>query len=349
MADGGEGTLQCIFAHKKEQLMAATVQDPLGNLIEAAYGITSIKDDRTEALTKTAVIEIAEASGLNLVAKKLRNPLVTSSYGTGQLILAALDQGCRHFIIALGGSATCDAGMGALSALGIQFKDASGNTITPNGGGMSHLHSIDSSALDPRLADSSFILAHDVDNPLLGLEGSLMYAAQKGATPEQVALLHKGYEQFAHIIQNTTGRNIGSLKGAGAAGGMAGGLAAFLNVTFKLGALVVMEAVNFRDKIQEASLLITGEGQIDNQTIYGKAPIAVAGLAKSYQIPVIAVCGNLKEGFEVVYHHGIDAVFSITRGPMTEEECFTEAKSLLINVANNIARIMSFRRMSEIT
>lgn len=335
MADGGEGTLNALIKDNHAQIHKAQVADPLGSAHEASFGILE------ESLT--AVIEMAEASGLQLIPKTLRNPLEANTSGTGELILKALDLGCRQFIIGLGGSATCDAGMGALHALGVKFKKADGELLKPGGGSLWQIHSIDTQNLDPRAREAEFILAHDVDNPLLGLEGALMYAPQKGASTADVEILHKGYEQFAHCVYQNNQKMIGTVKGGGAAGGLGAGLYAFLNAHFEPGAEVVINHCHFLEKIQDAHLIITGEGQIDSQTIHGKAPIAAAKAAKAKNIPVIALCGNLKEGFEVVYQHGLDAVFSIAPGPISLEDSILSTKSLLINTANNIARLLKLR------
>lgn len=334
MADGGEGTLNCLVPHNQ---FRARVKNPLGEMCEANYGI--LEDG-------TAVIEMAEASGISLIPKKNLNPLLANTVGTGELIKIALDKGCRKFIIGLGGSATTDAGMGALTALGLQFKNNAGETLIPNGRNLSEIHEIITKNLDARLQEAEFILAHDVNNPLLGLEGALMYAPQKGATVGDIALLHKGFEQFSYVASKMSGKMIGTIVGGGAAGGLGAGLYAFLNAKFVPGAEIVSESLHLKEKMKNATLVITGEGQIDTQTAYGKVPCQVAHLAKELNIPVIALCGNIKDGFEVVYHHGINAVFSITTGPMTQKRSMVLVKSLLINTANNLARLLKLQLTS---
>ncbi len=332
MADGGEGTLEALLANKTLTIHTAEVTNPLGEKIKAAYGIQP---------DNTAVIEMATASGLSLVPTPKRNPLYTTTFGTGELILAALNKGCRRFIIGLGGSATCDGGVGALAALGVQFKNALGDIITPNAEGLEKLTTIDAKLLDTRLSDCEFILAHDVDNPLLGLEGALMYAPQKGATPAQVEILHIIFERYALMLSQLIQKPIGNISGTGSAGGLTTGLFAFLNATLKPGALVVMEAVNLRQKMQQADLVITGEGQIDAQTIHGKTPIAVARLARELKIPVIGIAARLGRGYHEVYKHGIDAVFSMINSPISEEVCHAYTQPLLAAAANNIARLLA--------
>lgn len=332
MADGGEGTLDCFLASREVTLHTVPVTDPCGDKINANLGV--LPDN-------TAIIEMALASGLTLVPREKRNPLQTTTFGTGELIRAALDLGCRRFIIGLGGSATTDGGVGALAALGIQFKNANGQAIEPTAMGIEKLVTIDTSTLDPRLSSTEFILAHDVDNPLLGLQGALMYAPQKGATPEQVEQLHKILERYALMITEISKKPVGNLPGTGAAGGLAAGLYAFLNATLEPGASVIIEAVNLREKLSNASLVITGEGQIDAQTIRGKTPIAVAKLAKELHIPVIALAARLGRGYHEVYSEGIDAVFSIVNAPISHEVCLAYTKPLLAAAANNIARLLA--------
>lgn len=332
MADGGEGTLDALLASERLTLHFAEVTNPLGEKMKAAYGIQP---------DNTAVIEMATASGLSLVPALKRNPLQTTTFGTGELIRAALDKECRRFIIGLGGSATCDGGVGALSALGVQFKNALGEAITPNAAGLDKLATIDATLLDARLVESEFILAHDVDNPLLGLAGALMYAPQKGATAAQVETLHIILERYALMLSEITQKSIGTIPGTGAAGGLAAGLFAFLNATLKPGAVVVMENVNLREKMHNANLIVTGEGQIDAQTIRGKTPVAVAQLAHELNIPVIAIAARLGKGYYEVYKHGINAVFSMINAPVSEEICHAYTQPLLGSAANNIARLLA--------
>ncbi len=334
MADGGEGTLDSFLANRTLALHTVEVMNPLGEKIKASFGI--LEDN-------TAIIEMAKASGLSLVPLEKRNPLKTTTYGTGELIRAALDQGCRRFIVGLGGSATCDGGVGALAALGVQFKNIQGQEIEPTAEGLEKLAKIDPSTLDPRAVEAEFIIAHDVDNPLLGLQGALMYAPQKGATAEQAEILHKTLEHYSLMVSTVTGKQVGNIPGTGAAGGLAAGLFAFLNGKLEPGASVLINAVYLRDKIQNAQLLVTGEGQIDAQSVRGKTPIAVAKLAKEFNIPVIAIAARLGKGYHEVYSHGIDAVFSIVNGPISSEICLAYTKPLLAAAANNIARLLALR------
>lgn len=342
LADGGTGTLDILLHYLPGQIYSTLITAPLGNRKDARFGI--IND------SKTAIIEIAEASGLHLVCESSRNPLKTTSYGTGELILAALNEGCRSFIIGLGGSATCDGGMGALKALGLQFKDAFGQDIEMMGEGMLKLNHIITEHLDPRLADSHFILAHDVDSPLLGLSGALRYTPQKGGNSESIEELHKGLEQYAFVVQNTVQKNISTLSGTGAAGGLAAGLYGFLNAKLTLGSHLIMNSAKFSEKIKEATLIITGEGQLDAQTLHGKTPFAVAQEAKKNHIPVIGIVGRLGLGFESMYECGMDALFTIiNHGPKEEfndKFCTTQAKPAKQNLrdtAQNVARLLALR------
>ena len=335
MADGGEGTLECLLYHTDTQSQGIrhtiSVSDPLGNPIQAIYGV----------LDETAIIEIAQASGLNLVPLTQRNPLKTSTFGTGEIILEALNKGYKRFIIGLGGSATCDAGMGALCALGIQFYDKNHQLLKPSGENLKKIASINSAQLDKRALAAEFILAHDVNNPILGPEGALIYAPQKGATKSDLKILNEGLHNFVECIQNNTAHpNIGTLAGGGAAGGLAAGLFAFLNASLKPGANLLIESLKLPKLIHNADLVITGEGQIDTQSLYGKAPIAVAQLAKSQDIPVVAIVGKIGNGYKAIYELGIEAAFSIADGPCTYEYCKKNVSSLLTQTSMNIARLM---------
>lgn len=332
MADGGEGTLAALAQALPLTKHTVEVTGPLFKKHQAHYGV--LQQDNT------AIIEMSQASGLRWVPLEERDPLQTTTYGTGELILDAIEQGYRRIIIGLGGSATSDGGMGALTALGIEFKDITHQTLKPIGENLSKIASIDLSELDPRIAECEFVLAHDVDNPLLGLEGALMYAPQKGATPEDVELLHKGYENFSLQLTNTTGKSLGNLKGTGAAGGMAAGLFAFLNARLTPGAPLLMELVSLPEKLENANFVITGEGQLDGQSLHGKTPISIAKLAKSKNIPVIAFAAYIKDEMDELYQQGITAAFSIAPGPVAKEICLKYAKPLLMQSAYNVARLL---------
>lgn len=332
MADGGEGTLAALDQGLPLIQHTIEVTGPLFQRHKAHYAILQQE--------KTAIIEMAQASGLRFVPMQTRNPLHTTSYGTGELILDAVKNGCKRFIIGLGGSATCDGGIGALSALGVQFKSTEGQTLKPIGANLNKISHIDLSGLNPRILECEFLLAHDVDNPLLGLEGALMYAPQKGASSEDVELLHKGLENFSYQITQSTQKQLGELPGTGAAGGLAAGLFAFCNARLTPGAALIMELLGFSQKLENANLVITGEGQLDNQSLHGKTTIAIAKLAQEKSIPVIVFAANLNNDLTELYQQGILAAFSIAPGPITKEKSIELAKSFLTRAAYNVARLL---------
>ncbi|MCY8815992.1 glycerate kinase [Bacillus atrophaeus] len=333
MADGGEGTVQSLVDATNGCIKEQCVTGPLGETVKAFYGL--LGDG------KTAVIEMAAASGLHLVPEENRNPLVTSTRGTGELILAALDSGVKHLIIGVGGSATNDGGAGMVQALGGRLLDQSGNNIGPGGGALSQLVSIDVTGLDARLKDVKIEVACDVDNPLTGPRGaSAIFGPQKGATPEMVHLLDQNLSRFADIAERALGKSCRDIEGAGAAGGLGASLLAFLDADLKRGIDIVLEFVSFEDAVKDADLVITGEGRIDSQTIYGKTPIGVAKAAKKYDVPVIGLAGSLSLDSDVVYEHGIDALFSIVPGVITLPDAFEHAAHYMERTARNIAASM---------
>ena len=330
MADGGEGTAEAMVAATGGRLVAVLVTGPLGEPVQARYGLTGDG--------KTAIVEMAAASGLALVAPGRRNPLVTTSYGTGELIGAALDAGARHLIIAIGGSATNDGGAGMLQALGVRLQDRSGTEIGFGGGSLAGLDRIDTSALDERLQACRIEAACDVDNPLTGPKGaSAIFGPQKGATPDMVAQLDGNLARYARVISRDLGAQVECVPGAGAAGGMGAALLACFGARLRPGIEIVMEAVGLELLVQDADLVITGEGRIDSQTIHGKTPIGVARLAKRYGKPVIGIAGCLSTDVGVVYEHGIDAVFSVLSGAVTVEEALAHAATNVRAASRNIA------------
>ena len=330
VADGGEGTVDAMIAATGGQRIEVEVAGPLGTPVLAFYGL--LGDD------KTAVIEMAAASGLELIPPTQRNPLLTTTFGTGQLIRAALDAGARHFIIGLGGSATNDGGAGMLQALGGDLLDTHGKSIPPGGGGLSHLAQIELDALDPRLEGCIFEIACDVSNPLLGPQGaSAIFGPQKGATPEMVDQLDTNLAHFAQLILRDFGHDLASQPGTGAAGGMSLCLIAFLNGTLRPGVEIVTDAIGLDTALSDADLVITGEGRIDSQSIRGKTPVGVARLAQAYGIPVIAIGGCLAADTAVVYQHGITAAFAAVNRPCSLETALNEARANLRSAARNIA------------
>ncbi|MFV8825902.1 glycerate kinase [Thauera sp. WH-2] len=330
VADGGEGTVEAMVAATEGQLCSAAVTAPLGDTVQARYGLTGDG--------MTAVIEMAAASGLTLVPPADRNPLVTSSRGTGELIRAALDAGARRFILGIGGSATNDGGAGMVQALGARLLDAQGREIGPGGGALAALDRIDVSALDPRLAASHIEVACDVDNPLTGVRGaSAVFGPQKGATPGMVAVLDENLARFARIVERDLCVTVDPVPGAGAAGGMGAAMLAFFGATLRPGIEIVTAAVGLDAHVRDADLVITGEGRIDFQTVHGKTPIGVARVAKRHGRPVIGIAGSLGSGVDAVYAHGIDAVFSVLARPCTLDEALYDAAENLRVAARNLA------------
>ncbi|MFZ7305159.1 glycerate kinase [Avibacterium avium] len=331
MADGGEGTVQSLVDATQGKLIQCTVTAPLGNKIDAFWGLSGDGE--------TAFIEMAAASGLHLVPMEVRNPLKTTSFGTGELILNALNYGVKKIILGIGGSATNDAGVGMLQALGARFLNAENQSLGYGGEQLIHTAHIDLSQLDSRLAQVQIEVACDVNNPLCGETGaSAVFGPQKGATAQMVQQLDAALAHFAEKVQQQLGINIANQAGAGAAGGMGGGLLLLPKVRLKKGVNIVLETLNFSVQVQDADLVITGEGRMDGQSAYGKTPIGVAKTAKQFGKPVIAIVGCLREDYEVVYEQGIDAVFPIIRQLDSLENTLRSGKENLISTAQNIAR-----------
>jgi glycerate kinase len=330
MADGGEGTVQSLVDATNGEIIKHTVIGPLGEAVVGFYGLFG--DGRT------AVIEMAAASGLHLVKPALRDPLKTTTYGTGELIKAVLDKGVKHIIIGIGGSATNDGGLGMAQALGIRMLDSNGNELGYGGGELNKLSTIDMSNIDPRLAETRLEVACDVDNPLCGPKGaSYVFGPQKGATPEMAKQLDHNLAHFAHIIKSQLGKDVIGREGAGAAGGLGAALLGLLEAELRPGIEIVMDAVNLNNIIANADLVITGEGRIDSQTIHGKTPIGVARTAKKYHLPVIGIAGCLSSDCNVVYEYGIDAVFSVVNRATDLASALAEAAENIELTSRNIA------------
>ena len=349
VADGGEGTTEALLAATSGIRVSAQVTGPLGQPVEAFWGLLGESSQAgmlAASKDKVAVIEMAAASGLDWVPPKQRNPLITTSRGTGELILVALDQGVTRFIIGLGGSATNDAGVGMLQALGVRFLDQAGHELAAGGGALSQLCTIDLTHLDKRLAQAQFEVACDVDNPLTGASGaSAVFGPQKGATPEQVSLLDANLAHFAALTQRVTGNAIEQVAGAGAAGGLGGAFLGYLNADLRSGIDIVLDAVGFDQHLQGAALVIAGEGRMDSQSIYGKTPIGVSQRVKAVvNVPVIALAGSLAKDVEVVYAHGVDAVFSVVQGVSSLEQALAEAEENVYRTALNVARVFVLSR-----
>ena len=333
VADGGEGTVDAMVAATGGRKETVTVSGPLGEPVEAFYGLTGDGD--------TAVIEMAAASGLALVPPDRRNPLLTSSRGTGELIRAALDAGARRFILGIGGSATNDGGAGMVQALGARLLDLEGRELDGSGGDLARLERIDVSALDPRLAECRIEVACDVDNPLTGARGaSAVFGPQKGATPEMVQVLDANLARLARIVGRDLGVAVDTVPGAGAAGGMGAAMLAFFGATLKPGIEIVTAAVDLDTHVRDADLVITGEGRIDFQTVHGKTPIGVARVAKRHGKPVIGIAGSLGAEVGVVHAHGIDAVFSVLGKPCTLDEALRDAAANVELTARNVAAVL---------
>lgn len=332
MADGGEGTVQSLVDVTGGKILTAAVTGPLLEKIEAFYGI--LGDG------KTAVIEMAAASGLPLVSEEKRNPMITTTYGTGELIKNALDMGCRNIIIGIGGSATNDGGLGMAKALGVKFLDEAGEDIGHGGGSLSKLHTIDLSGIDDRLKDCSITAACDVDNPLCGPRGATyVFGPQKGAQGDMLEILDRNLEHYARIVKDTLGVDIKDIPGAGAAGGLGGGLIAFLGVKLQRGIDIVIETVQLEKHIKDADLVITGEGMMDYQTQYGKTPYGVAQAAKKQGLPVVALVGQIGRNANVLYELGIDSIFSIVDGPMSLDNAIENGAELLQDAAERVMRL----------
>lgn len=330
VADGGEGTVDAMVAATGGRRVDVTVTGPLGEPVEAFYGLTG------DGLT--AVIEMAAASGLALIPRAARDPLRATSRGTGELILAALDAGARRFILGIGGSATNDGGAGMVQALGARLLDRHGAELGGGGGALGGLARIGLDELDPRLAQCTIEVACDVDNPLVGPRGaSAVFGPQKGATPEMVRELDAGLAHFAAIVERDTGVAVADVPGTGAAGGMGAAMLAFLGARLRPGIDIVMEAVGLDRAVADADLVITGEGRIDSQSIHGKTPIGVARVAKRHAKPVIGIAGCLSADAAVVHAHGIDAVFSVLYRPCTVDEALRDAAANVEMAARNIA------------
>lgn len=332
MADGGEGLVQSIVDATQGEKFSTQVTAPLGNKVSASWGMTGDG--------QSAVIEMAEASGLHLVPTDKRNPLISTSYGTGELISAALDKGLRRIILGIGGSATNDGGVGMLQALGAKFVDKTGKSLSFGGAALADLAQIDMSGLDPRLQETRIEVACDVDNPLCGEHGaSAVFGAQKGATKADIQRLDAALRHFAEQVQAQLGIDIQTPKGAGAAGGMGGGLMLLPQVRLRSGIQMVIEAVDLAAAIADADIVVTGEGRMDGQSVHGKTPIGVAKLAKSAGKPVIAIVGSLREDYPAVYEAGIDAVFPIIRQINSLENTLQAGRENLISTAENVARL----------
>lgn len=333
IADGGEGTVQTLVAAMGGEIIKTQVVGPLGETIESYFGVLNDK--------KTAIIEMANASGLPLVPIEKRNPLITNSYGTGQLIKAALDMGVDRIVIGLGGSATNDGGVGMAQALGVRFFDENGNDIGFGGGELSKISKIDMSGIDERIRKVRIEAACDVDNPLCGPNGaSYIYGPQKGANKEMIEILDRNLGHLAKVIKRDLGADIMELPGAGAAGGLGAGLVAFLNAELKRGIDIIVNITKLDDYIKDACVVFTGEGQIDKQILSGKAVYGVAKIAKKHGAYVVAIVGSINDDAYELFDKGIDGIESIIDKPMTMDEACKRAGLLVERAAERVMRLI---------
>lgn len=331
VADGGEGTLDSLVSATDGRKVQVNVKGPLRKTVQAEYGVLGDEE--------TCVIEMASASGLCLIEPSQLNPFITTTYGTGELIKKALDNGFRRFILAIGGSATNDGGAGMLQALGMKLLDADGQSIRFGGGALRELAQIDASEFDTRIAESEFLIASDVQNPLVGRHGaSYVFGPQKGATLEMVEQLDQNLEHYADLVEKLTGIRLHEMPGAGAAGGIGGAFQAFFPSEMSRGIDIVVEYTGLNEKLIGAECVFTGEGQIDFQTASGKTPMGVAQEAKKHGIPVFALAGSIGQGIDILYEHGITSVHSIVNGPMALEEAMNRAAELLEQTAEQVIR-----------
>ena len=338
VADGGDGTLETLVEATGGDIRSVTVTGPIGKAVTAEWG--ALGDGQT------AVIEMARTSGLALLSLTEREPLRATTYGLGEVIREAFDAGFRSFIVGIGGSATNDGGAGMAQALGVRLLDETGENLPLGGAALADLRRIDISGLDKRAIGARFSVACDVSNPLTGPEGaSAVYGPQKGATPDLVEQLDAALKNFARVVERDIGTSIDTVPGSGAAGGLGGGMMAFLEGSLRAGIDIVLDHVGLDEKLEGADLVITGEGQIDFQTVYNKAPVGVAWRAKQRNIPVIAICGSLGKGFEDVHAEGIDAVASIICAPMTLDEASVRSGEL---IADAVAEAMRFMKIGSI-
>ncbi|MWP49105.1 MULTISPECIES: glycerate kinase [unclassified Gilliamella] len=338
MADGGEGTTQSLVDATNGTLHTCEVTGPLGNKVMAHFGILG---DKT-----TAVIEMASASGIQLVPKESRNPLITTTYGTGELILACIKHGVKKIILGIGGSATNDGGAGMAQALGVKFYDKNDQLLGKGGGVLDKLAKIDVSEVNSLLDNVEFIVASDVTNPLCGEKGaSKVFGPQKGATPEMVKQLDKNLQHYSSVIKSQLGKDVSTIPGAGAAGGLGAGLMAFTNSKMEKGINIVIRYSDLENKLKGADFCFTGEGGIDFQTKFGKTPFGVAQVAKAQQVPVIALAGTIGKNIEDLYPEGIDTIFGIIPTAATIEELLAGGFKNIERASENIARLIKITQI----
>ncbi len=333
VADGGDGTLKTMVDVTNGNIIEETVENPLGDEIQAEWG--------NLGTSQTAVIEMARASGLALLSENEKSALKTTTYGTGQLFKAALDQGIKKFILAIGGSATNDGGAGFASAIGAKLLDKNNKEIHPSGENLSLIDKIDLSNLDQRIKDIEVQVACDVNNPLCGETGaSAIFGPQKGASTNDIEILDRNLFHWSKLIKNQMGKDVKDIPGAGAAGGLGAGLMAFVNAELALGADIVLNTLDYDKKLQDIDLVIVGEGQTDKSTQYNKSPVAVSTRAKKLGIPVICISGSLGQGYKECSKQGIDSFFSIVNKPMELEFALNNAYDLISSSTEEIYKTL---------
>lgn len=332
MADGGEGTVESLVSLTNGEIVNVTVKDPLMRNVKGFYGLLGDK--------KTAVIEMAAASGLPLLNENEKNPLITSTFGTGQLIVDALDKGCKNFIIGIGGSATNDGGTGMLKALGVKFLNKDNKEIKDGAIELNHLHTIDMSQFDKRIYECDIKVACDVENPLCGENGaSFVFGAQKGADEDMMRVLDDNLCHYGKVLEDNFNMEVINVPGAGAAGGMGAALVAVLKAKLERGIDIIIRESRLGEKLKDADLVFTGEGRIDFQTKFGKTPFGVASEANRNNIPVIAIAGSIGEGTDTLYEIGFDGIFSTMDKPMTLDDAIKNASELVKEAAYRIINL----------
>ena len=337
MADGGEGTMESLVDATKGVVYSLDVIGPLGDKVKGTYGILGNGE--------IGVLEMASASGIHLVPKEKRNPLITTTYGTGELIKACLDKGVKKLLIGIGGSATNDGGAGMVQALGGKLLDKEGRELGFGGGELGKLEKIDLTDFDSRLKDVVVEVACDVNNPLCGEMGaSNVFGPQKGATYETIEILDNNLRNYAKVIKNELGKDILEVQGAGAAGGLGAGLMAFLDGNLKRGIEMVIEYSGLENAVKDCDMVWTGEGSMDFQTQYGKTPLGVATVAKRYNKPVIALAGNVGDNIDILYEKGIDSIFGIMKGATSIEEALIKGQENIEKTSENIVRLMELMK-----
>jgi glycerate kinase len=339
MADGGEGTVEALVAATGGKIIPVTVTGPLGTAVQAGLGMLP---------GGTAALEMAAASGLTLVPENLRDPRITTTFGTGELIRAALDNGATRIVLGIGGSATNDCGAGMAQALGVRLLDSEGKDLGPGGGQLDRLRTIDLSGLDQRVKQIKIEVACDVQNPLCGPRGaSVIYGPQKGATPAMVEELDAKLGFFAACIKDQLGLDVAGRAGSGAAGGLGAGLMAFAGAELRSGVDLVLDTIKIDGLLQRSHLVITGEGQIDGQSAYGKVPAGVAARAAAYNLPVIVIAGSIGPGMDRMYRLGVSSVVAIANGPITLKEAMDRAYALTADAAERAFRLLKAGKKLE--